>query len=257
MSRASVSSSCVGDHAPDVVRLDDLGQVASHAATLADGVRARGSAGDLALGRRGVRTSAKSSRPASSAQTRCSQLWHEEKLTGVPSVRVIASVVSRSLPQLGHSAPLRAPRRVSEDGWAGRWSGTEAFDFMGESPGVGDEVRTPDVHRRPADPLSSRRFRGKPDNQRRVSDRRPDVAESVGVAEHPQVAAPAELGLRRRRSTRRQRPRRRPGSLAHRVGECLEVVDARASPRSASMSSRTTSQPRGAVSRSAWTSQRS
>src|SRR5690348_970909 len=64
-----------------------------------------------------VITSVKLSERPSWLQCRCSQRWHDEKRTGVPSVRVMASAVTRSLPHSGHWPEWLAPACVSDAGW--------------------------------------------------------------------------------------------------------------------------------------------
>ena len=81
------------------------------------------------------------------AQVRCSQRWQEVNSTGVPSVRFIASRVTRSLPQAAQLAPARAPGWVREprgtcvrDGEAVRcapWSSAFEESEDGPAPAMG------------------------------------------------------------------------------------------------------------------------
>ena len=57
--------------------------------------------------------------PLASRQVLCSQRWHETNSTGVPSVRVIASWVTRSLPQAAQASSVRGAvlgQRAERDG---------------------------------------------------------------------------------------------------------------------------------------------
>src|SRR3954454_16408783 len=63
-----------------------------------------------------VMTSVNASVRPSCVQCRCSQLWHDENCTGVPSVRVIASEVTRSLLHSGQVPDGLEPAWVRDAG---------------------------------------------------------------------------------------------------------------------------------------------
>ncbi len=174
----------------------------------------------------------------------------------MPSVRVMASSVTRSLPHDEHWAPPRAPCWVSEPSGTGAAGATGGTERAGRGPGAaltawlrasrygapaslgGGEAgaaRHVDAPSgwRPLEPdgyrhkvhgthLSMRRFRDKPDTRR--SARR--VRERAGPAG-------GRAGPRRGARSPRPRPRRsrrggrHAGRLADRVGQRLEVVAGR------------------------------
>src|SRR3954453_16031554 len=159
-------------------------------------------------------TSAKLRLRPSWLQCRCSQRWQEANRTGVPSVRVMASAVTRSLPHSGQSPDGVTPACVSDagcatgvavEGLAVRWTG-----IIRKLPGGRRDLMCVGGSSRG---LEYGEVSGKSDRQR-----------SAGRAQDAQVTAPAGplAGPRVGR-----RVGGRAGGLPDSIGERLEVVTAR------------------------------
>ena len=114
--RGEVGVELLGHEAADVVRLDDAAQVADRAGGVGHSAEPSGAPSEGQRILRALSSTESTGRapPPSSVHVRCSQRWQEVNETGVPSVRVIASRVTQSLPHAAHRTPSRAPGWVRE-----------------------------------------------------------------------------------------------------------------------------------------------